>query len=461
MNLRTGVSSLHGRLATRVVAGVLLVSLPISAALAVLLTRESSRSLTTAAQSSGQQLARAVALHMEDFISERQETLSEVAAQVSGNPGGTGVADLLARFDTLSHDYSILEVTNLSGQVLAASRPQGTFDPSSQDWFRTAASGQRVVTTPVDSAGVIHWVLATPVLDAAGRPAGVVVGDLDVAQLPTLLNPELQGRGVHAVAVDKNRKLVYDTNMGAVDGPALLAKGALQTTVDNPAVLDAVAGGTGAARFRDGGQAVVAGYDNVSTLGWAIVVEEPAASVLAPVGKGRRLAIVLTAAGALLAVAFAVVFARRTTTPVVALAAAARAVAAGDLTVVVEPAGSVELQSMGEAFNSMVASIGRLIHQIEAASTEVNAGGGGVVGVIRRARRHHHRAERGGHRSVGHHRRTRPRRRPHRRNRRRGRRPTGGDPRQPRTSRSRHHRHPANAPSPWPDGSTTSAPSSP
>ncbi len=290
---------------------MLVVSLPISIAVAVLLTYKASNSLSRAAQASSQQLARAVALHMEDFISERQETLSEVAAQVSGNPGGTGVADLLARFDTLSHDYSILEVTNLSGQVLAASRPQGTFDPSSQDWFRTAASGQRVVTTPVDSAGVIHWVLATPVLDAAGRPAGVVVGDLDVAQLPTLLNPELQGRGVHAVAVDKNRKLVYDTNMGAVDGPALLAKGALQTTVDNPAVAGALAGQSGSVRFRDGGPAVVAGYDNVDLLGWAVIVDSPAATVLAPVDSQRRAALLLVAVGAALAVVLALLFARR------------------------------------------------------------------------------------------------------------------------------------------------------
>src|SRR5439155_4323504 len=114
------------------------------------------------------------------------------------------------------------------------------------------------------------------------------VADLDEAVLSDLVTGELVDAttGV-VVVVDKARRLVYDSTMGKVDGPALLAKGALQTAVDNAAVERAMAGTSGSVEYRHRGQEVIAGFDHVEGLDWAIVVEQRASHVLAPVRHGR------------------------------------------------------------------------------------------------------------------------------------------------------------------------------
>src|SRR5439155_11218338 len=154
--------------------------------------------------------------------------------------------------------------------------PERSFDPTGQEQgqgtFRTVASGQAVLDTIVAVNGHLRWNLEQPVLDASGRPEGVVVGDLDPTVLATLLNPELDA-GSEVVAVDAQHLLMYDTAMGKVaDDVAMLAAGALHTVVDNAATRGAAGGGSGTVRFTDlRGQSVIGGYDSVNDLKWSIV----------------------------------------------------------------------------------------------------------------------------------------------------------------------------------------------
>ena len=233
-----------------------------------------------------------------------------VAQQASASLSSPTVSTLAARIDKSSGDYDLIEVTDLTGRVTAASRSTGRFDPSNETWFRTAAGGEPVITTPVEVDHDIRWVLAAPVLDPSGRTIGVVVANLDEAVLPVILDPELQTAS-EVVAVDAEHHLVYSTALGAVDGRALLAKGALSRTITNQAVTQAEAGKSGAAQYRSGGHDVVAGFDGVDELNWTILVQERTSAVLAPVGSQRNAAIVLVAIGAALAVAFSIMFARR------------------------------------------------------------------------------------------------------------------------------------------------------
>lgn len=356
------------------VAGLLVVSLPITVVLAVVLTSKASNSLTSAGASSGAQLASAVTLHIEDWISERQQNLAAIADLATtrlDDPAVAKLADLTDR--TYDGHYAIIEITDLTGKVVEASRPQGSFDPRGESWFRAAASGQPVVASPVRAGDGIGWYLSMPVLDRAGRPSGMVICRLDVAVFYKLFSPDLTGtKGTHIVAVDGQHQLVYDTAMGRVDAAELLAKGSLKTTVDNAAVTAALAGKVGSAHVTNSGVATIAGYDFVGSLGWALIVERPSAIVLAPVTSGRDLAIFLVLIGAGLAVGLSVTFARRTSRPVLALAAAADRVAGGDLNVSVKPSGADELRQLGGAFNGMVDGLRGMVTQVMSASTEVN-----------------------------------------------------------------------------------------
>jgi hypothetical protein len=134
-----------------------------------------------------------------------------------------------------------------------------------------------------------------------------LVANLNPAVLATLLNPELDAGSV-VVAVDSQHRLIYDTALGKVaDDRALLAAGALSTTVDNAATRAAArTGNPGTARFSDlTGHDVIGGYDVLDGLNWTIVAQAHASSVLGPVTSQRHRAILIVALGTLLAIAAA------------------------------------------------------------------------------------------------------------------------------------------------------------
>jgi methyl-accepting chemotaxis protein len=368
--------SLYRRFAFRLVAAMLLVSLPLMIVLAVLLTTKASASLTTASQRKGVGVARAVALRLEDWLSERRESLTVIAGTAADRLTGPATVAELVKIDKTYGDYSLLEITDLSGRVTATSRAGVSLDPAGQDWFRAAAAGQPVVTSLVQRGDHIQWIIAQPINGPTGHPIGVLVGDLDPTVLATLLNPELD-EGSQVIAVDAQHRLIYDTeSMGkAADDTALLAAGALHTTVDNTATRQATGSGEpGTARFTDlEGHDSIGGYDVVDDLNWVLLAHDPASTVLAPVTSQRDRAILIVTIGALLAVAVSIGLAWRTTWPVRRLTDASRKAAGGDLTARVVPEGSSELVTLGESFNAMLDTCRQLVAQVTTAGVEVNS----------------------------------------------------------------------------------------
>ena len=296
----------------RLVAGMLALFLPIMAALAFLLTTSASSSLSTSSERKGQSVAKAVTLRVEDWLSERQENLSVIAKIASDNLGSPATASLVAQVDKTYNHFNLLEVTDLTGKVVAASRPGASPDPTGQAWFRTVASGQPVVGSITEVDGRLQWILAQPVLGADGRPEGAAVGQLDPAVLGSLLNPELD-QGSAVLAVDADHRLIYDSAMGQLtDGAAMLRAGTLQTVVNNAATQRAATGEVGVATFTDlRGQRVVGGFDTVNDLHWTILAEDSAATILAPVGAQRSRAVLLVVLGAALAAVAALLFGTR------------------------------------------------------------------------------------------------------------------------------------------------------
>ena len=363
------------RLSVRLMAAMLLVSLPLMVVLAVLLTTGASSSLTSAGEQKGINIARAVALHVEDWLSERQENLSVIADQSVGQLNAPATAELLARIDKTYGDFVLIEVADSSGRVIASSRSGVSVDPTGTTWFQTATSGQPAVSSPVRQGDHVQWMMAQPVIGGDGRVQGVVAAELNPAVLPDLLNPELD-QVTTVLAVDANHQVVYDTTMGKVaDDSALLAAGGLQLSLDNTATRQAIASGqTGTARFVDlQGRSVIGGYDIVDGLHWVVLAEAPTSKVLAPVNSQRSRATLIVALGALIAISGALGLAWRTTRPVRRLTEAARRASTGDLSVRVRPEGSTELVTLAESFNAMLETCQRLVEQMSSAGVEVNS----------------------------------------------------------------------------------------
>ncbi len=292
---------------------MLLVSVPLMVVLAWLLTVASSSSLTSAAEDRGSNVARGVALHVEDWFAERQQQVGVVAVEASGRLDSAAVERLLVGVQRSSHDYDLVEVLDPSGQVVTSSRPGVTVAATGQDWFQTAIGGKPSFTSLIQVGDQIQWVVAAPVFGPDGSPEGVVAANLNVAELATLLNPELDN-GSQVVAVDSHNVLLYDTEMGPIaDAPALLAAGGLQSSVHNSAITKAQESGEpGVARYTDqNGVDTIGGFDRVDQLEWVILVQDPASVVLEPIRSQRNRAILIVAAGTILAIAVAFIFGTR------------------------------------------------------------------------------------------------------------------------------------------------------
>ncbi|HEV7467112.1 MAG TPA: methyl-accepting chemotaxis protein [Candidatus Dormibacteraeota bacterium] len=372
MQLRSTWADHRRRFFVRLLAGVLVAALPIMVLLAVLLSRSASSIIADERSVAAENIARTATSRLEDWLGDRHRDLDGFAGVLAGRPVSASAAAVLTPLIHRSDDYSVLEVVDLGGHVVAASDPQLAVDVSGQDWFQGAAAGP-ALSSLRNQGGHLHWFVSAPVAGADGRPEAVVVGLLRPAALATTLKDlDASTRATsELVAVDQNHRLVYRTGMPVTDDAAMLAAGALQTQIRTAAVESGLAGQSGATRGPgENGEDTLAGYGHVQGADWAVVVSENAAAALSPIDGLRNLAIVLVLAGAVLLTAFAVLFARRSTRPITELSLAAERVAAGDLSVRVRPGGGAELDRLGEAFNAMVQRLSDLVDRLRTASAD-------------------------------------------------------------------------------------------
>jgi signal transduction histidine kinase len=116
----------------------------------------------------------------------------------------------------------------------------------------------------------------------------------------------------------------------------------------------------GALLIEQPGQAKqVVGYAIVDVTGWGLVIQEPWADVVAPARISLRPIILSLLVGVLLVTAVVLWGVQRVIYPITELAAHSRSVATGDYKVQVVPSAIHELRELGNAFNEMVAQIGR------------------------------------------------------------------------------------------------------
>jgi methyl-accepting chemotaxis protein len=375
-DLRNRWRAWRSRFAGRLLAGMLLVALPVAALLSWLLTQDTAREITSLTEAEHAQQAATQARTADDWIGARLDDMAVVALYVRERLADpTMPATLTAIVEALAF-WDGVNVTDLTGKVLATTGVDVAFDPSRDAWFRTAAGGEPVFSGPTARGGEIVWPVAAPVLGADGRPFAVVVGDLKISNLSDLFSDtDVEEEGVSVVlVVDQERRLIYRSSMGALpDDQALLAAGGLQPFPRSTGTEAALAGSAGSDQYRFEGHDVLAGYASVPRAGWAVVASDRTSHALAPVNDSRRLGLVLVLLAAVSAGAFSVWFARRTTRPLRQLADTAARVGAGDLDARVEPSGAEELVVLGTSFNTMVDNLQRVVTQVAAASGEVAA----------------------------------------------------------------------------------------
>ena len=306
------------RYRTRLMIGVLMASIPVTALTVAVLTERAADELTNATTTFLRARADIIADGIELEITSRKQDVAYIATRAPRLPPAE-VAVLMEAYMAQRGGYDIIQMVDLNGRVMAAGVDARSFAPSTEsDWFKTVLSGSDAIS-PVhldESGRDIRWIFASAVNGPTGLPIAVVMADVQAGRLATLIahTEFATSAGIELVDGD-GRLLVRQSNslnqkllLGDAD---LLADGSLTTRLNTRAA-ELATRGRGSVRFTDvNGEDDYAGYAPVRTQGWGLIVKEDVSEALREVRDQRNLGWLLVAAGAAVLALFAVAFSWR------------------------------------------------------------------------------------------------------------------------------------------------------
>ncbi len=345
----------------RLLAGFLIIAIPIAILLSGVLTAQASQSLVASTERSTGNLALGASLRLDTWLGARQSDIEWVARLMQGHLNSDGSALLQDSQSNLANEFDAVEVVDSSGKRLFGIGSID-FQPGLQTWFQQSLNQPMI--TPISLEGnAIQWSVTAPIPATGAQPAAAVVGDLRLNRLSDVLGGFDAGGSTELHVVNADRHVIYSSDWGQISGDtALIAKGSLRLSESTPALDRALAGDSGAVRTTDyRGEDVLAGYAPVPLVGWGLIASVLASVALAPVNNQLVTSIIVAALAIGLAVLVAAFIARSFARPVVELSNASGRVVGGDLTTRVAPSGSRELRHLGERFNSMIQQLEHLV----------------------------------------------------------------------------------------------------
>ena len=360
----------------RVVAGIMLVSIPLSIILGFVISNWSSQTSIDQTKARAEATAESASVRIEDWVSERQAELRTLAQDQVGNLSSPGLQSRLVAAVASHPELEAIQIFDAKANMVASSQQGIVISPTPTG--ATFANSLSVETLgPIGIGGNgIDWLMTAPILGPDELPQGMVAADLRVTSLSRLLNPygpdavTSQDQETHIVNAD--HLLVYSSDWGVLpDDDAALAKGSLKTRAEAAVYDHAIAVGAGAAQIVDyRNHQVLAGYEPIPTLGWVIVASIETSSALAPVQQQELRTSLLQGLSTLVLIAFAIILAVLTTRPIVALSRAAARVEAGDLSARVNLSGGAEVRRLGDTFNAMIERLSAVLLRLRGEVTE-------------------------------------------------------------------------------------------
>jgi methyl-accepting chemotaxis protein len=363
----------------RAVAGLLLVSVPVSILLGFVMSGWNSQNSIAAAEARAEATAESAAVRIIDFVAERRAQLRSIA-QAQSNIGELTKPGLSKRLMTIfeaQSSFGGMQIYDAKGNVIASTEAGLVLSPTPPgSTFANSLSIETLGPIVIQGGHSLDWIMTAPIVGADSKPQGVMVGDIDVAVLGRLLNPygldvsTVQDQEIHLI--NAQHLLLYSSDWGVVkDESAIVPKGALTVTAEGPLFDRAMKAGAGAAQITDyRNRQVFVGYEPIPNLDWVVVASIDVASALAPVRDQEIRTSLLQGLSTALLIGFAIVLAILTTRPIVALARATARVEAGDLTARVNLKGGGEIRRLSDAFNAMVDRLSGVLFRLRGEVTE-------------------------------------------------------------------------------------------
>jgi methyl-accepting chemotaxis protein len=366
----------------RVLAGTLIISLPMVVVLGALVYFNGSQAITDAAQANAAQEAKSAGTGITSWVFERRANLRVVAVDAADQVGQTDLTPMLQEAITEDTYFDSMAVLGPTGKVVAGAGPVADIQAAgTMPWFNRSLAIETVQPIQRSNLG-LTWIMTVPIVGSDTSSQGVVVADLDISALGTLVRPYAsQGSStgtseVHLANAD--HLLIYSSDWFTGAGDAyLLSRGALTVQV-NPAVVDrALALGAGSARVVDfRHHDVLAGYFPLPALGLVVIASADTAAALAPVYDLERWSAVIEVIGVLLIVGFAIRLTQSTIGPIVNLSRLAKRVEGGDLSVRYRSTGNREMRVMGAAFNAMLDRLSQVRAEARVSATKLSTAAG-------------------------------------------------------------------------------------
>ena len=367
----------------RVVAGIMLVSIPLSIVLGLVVSNWSAQTSIAQTKARAEATAESAAVRIDDWVAERQAELRVLAQDQVGTVGTTFLQSQLLAAAPSHPSFEAIQVFDAKGTLVGSTKTDALISPTpTGGTFANSLSVETVGPVQVDKTG-LQWFITAPILGQDELPQGVVAGDLNITALESLLNPygrdAVIGQDQETHIVNAAHLLVYSSAWGAlVDDAAALAKGSLRTPAEGTIYDKSITGGAGSAQIVDyRNHQVLAGYESLPTLSWVIVASIDTSTALGPVQQQEVRTSLLQGLGTLLLIGFAIVLAVLTTRPIASLSRAAARVEAGDLSVRVKLSGGEEVRRLGETFNAMLERLSgvlaRLRGEVAESATKLSA----------------------------------------------------------------------------------------
>ena len=359
----------------RAVAGVLLVSIPISIVLGFVMSNWIGETAIGQAKAQSMATAQAASARINDWVGERKAELRALADDSVGSLDKPWLQGRLLAADGSHPTFHSLQVFDTKGKVVASTRP-GVRVPAAPTGAAFLTSLDYATLGPIQiAAGELDWIMTAPVRSPDGTSEGMVMGDLRPLALGALLKPygdQASTRNQEVHLVNAQHLLVYSSGWGVLaDDAAVLAKGILKVPAEGAIFDRATNAGSGAAQISDyRNRQVLAGYEPIKTLGWVVIASTETATALAPVYQQELRTSLLQALSTVLLIVFAVVLAVYATRPITALSSAAASVEAGDLTARVNLKGGGEVRRLGDTFNAMVERLSGVLSRLRGEVTE-------------------------------------------------------------------------------------------
>jgi two-component system sensor histidine kinase/response regulator len=258
------------------------------------------------------------------------------------------------------------------------------FDPRERPWYRQAQAAGTTIWTDayVDAnTGTLTTTCATPLYDAQGDFLGVLAFDLLLATIQDdLLMVDFAQSG-YAFLVGADGSVIVRPDVLTADvrwDEPFQAENLRDTSnADLRAIAEAMINrGQGVQQLELNAQPTYIAYAPITTAGWSVALAIPAAEIVAPAeATGLRIAaaqdqlrnqliallLVMAAAIGLLGLLLSLSFSRR----IQAVRSGVQALAGGDLTRRLPPAGQDEIGELADAFNGMAATLQGQVAELE------------------------------------------------------------------------------------------------